>query len=47
MKMVGEGNTNELLSGGITNYFESGTKNSWLFSRRIINSLIYKLKREL
>ena len=44
-----DGYTNELLSGGTTNYFESGTTNSciftksrttnyWLFSRRIMNS---------
>ena len=54
---VGEkdGYTNELLSGGTTNYFESGTTNScifsksgttnsWLFNRRIMNSIRIELK---
>ena len=51
-------NTNELLSGGITNYFESGTMNScifaksgttnsWLFNRRIMNSIKISCKTEL
>ena len=51
----GDGYTNELLSGGTTNYFESGTTNScifsksgttnsWLFNRRIMNSIRIELK---
>ena len=50
-----DGYTNELLSGGTTNYFESGTTNScifsksgttnsWLFNRRIMNSIRIELK---
>ena len=50
-----DGYTNELLSGGTTNYSESGTTNScifsksgttnsWLFNRRIMNSIRIELK---